>query len=189
MPPHPIAPYRTRTVSTDRARLLRLIQSPVTYRDGKLPTRIPFLFGTKRGDVTASPSSLTPASLPRERASPSSLTPAPSSLTPLPLDLAFLFDTSPFLFDLVPGHGATMAVLAPPESTSLYRRIPFLMGSVRPDAYKSDLHVLHAGMGMGQDHTTQGEEAVRQVSTLGPGAPNPKPQTPNPNPKVDEPNR
>lgn len=77
-----------------------------------------------------------------------------------------------------------MAVLAPPESTSLYRRIPFLAGSVRPDAYKSDLHVLHAGTGMGQDDTTQGEEAVRQVATPGPGTRNPTPQPPTPTPQT-----
>ena len=82
-------------------------------RDGQLPTRIPFLFGTKRGRCAA------------------------------------------------------IAILAPPESTSLYRRIPFLIGSQRPGEMIADSPVLGAGTGMGQDETSDeaDAEAVRQVPT------------------------
>jgi len=84
--------------------------------DGKLPTRIPFLFGTKRG------------------------------------------------------RAAAIAILAPPESTSLYRRIPFLTGSVRPSEKDLQLPPKGAGNGMGQEdmcdaaHAEAARQAKRRTS-------------------------
>lgn len=56
----------------------------------------------------------------------------------------------PFLFGTRRGCRASMAILAPPEATSLYQRIPFLTGSRRLPG------------GMGEDSTTlmEEEEAV-----------------------------
>mmetsp|Transcript_13702 Transcript_13702/g.31609 ORF Transcript_13702/g.31609 Transcript_13702/m.31609 type:complete len:586 (-) Transcript_13702:23-1780(-) len=62
----------------------------------------------------------------------------------------------PFLFGTQRGKRAAIAVLAPPESTSLYKRIPFLLGSTRPPSEFTTSSGV--GIGMGEDVSTQEEE-------------------------------
>jgi hypothetical protein len=55
----------------------------------------------------------------------------------------------PFLLGTQRGARATMAILAPPESMTLYKRIPFLTGTRRPISYAESPVV-----GMGEDEMT-----------------------------------
>ncbi|EKX48352.1 hypothetical protein GUITHDRAFT_136861 [Guillardia theta CCMP2712] len=79
----------------------------------------------------------------------------PSAVDAASGDINKLPTRIPFLFGTQRGKRAAMAVLAPPESTSLYKRIPFLLGSTRPP---SEFITSAAGIGMGEDVSNEEEE-------------------------------